>query len=232
MPRILDDTQRALLRADNVAARALVTFHMDDGDHRYCDDINDVQDPDGNIYVGASALASASDIKSGTGFSAEQVTLTIDGTRLHAAGFTDPAALFRMILELPLHNRRVDIAYGLSYIDSQQIQLVLPAYAGKINFVKVVAPQVGFESLPESQEQLPQQNLQITLDSLAIRYTWITGRTRSNADQQEIFPGDTFFQYVGDAVLNESTLYWGKKNPAIAASNNFSAAAAGAARTI
>lgn len=222
MPRILTSPQIALLRSPSVAARGLITFHMDDGDHSYCDDINDVTDGT-TTWIGASALAACSDIKSGSGFSAEQVTITIDGTRIQQSGFGDPGVLFRLILGLKLHNRRVDISYGLGYPDSSTILLVLPAYAGKINNAKVVAPNLNFANLPGGTDPPPQQNLQIILDSLAVRYTWISGRTRSNADQQEISPGDTFFQYVGNAVLNESTLYWGKKNPAIAASNTFSA---------
>lgn len=220
MARILTAPQRALLRSPSVAARALITFHMDSGDYLYCDDVNDITDGT-STWIGASALAACSDIRSSSGFSAEQVTITLDGTRMQESGFPDPAAFFQIVLGLPLHNRRVDLAYGLGYPESNTILLVLPAYAGKINNAKVVAPAINFDSLPGGSDQTPQQNLQIILDSLTVRYTWITGRTRSNADQQEIAPGDTFFQYVGDAVLNESTLYWGKKNPAIAASNSF-----------
>lgn len=219
MARPLTSDQRTLLRSDSVKARLLATFRMDDADYLYCDDVDDITDTaSGRTWIGASALAECSDIKSGSNFSAEQVTITVDGARIHASGFTDPGVLFRSILELPLHNRRVDLEYGIGYEDETELGLIIPAYAGKINHVRVVASQAPFDSLPEGVDQAPQQKLEIVLDSIAIRYSWITGRTRSNADQQEIYPGDTFFRFVGDAVLNETKLYWGKKNPTIASS--------------
>lgn len=211
MARTLNDDQRALLRAPNIKARLLTTWWMDDGTYRFTDDVNDIVFGS-DTWIGASAIASAADIKSASaGWAAESVTLTIDGTRLGQSGFTDPAAFFREILTIPLANRRVDIDLGLAYEDSQVITLVCPLYAGKINNAKVTDPRMDFG--PGSSSSRPASKLEIQLDSLAARYNWVVGRTRSHNDQLNIDPTDYFFSFVQENVLNEATLYWGKKAP-------------------
>lgn len=208
MARNLTSDQRDLLRAPELAARILTTWWMDDGVHRFCDDVYDLT-YSGDTWIGANAIASATEIRSSTsGFAAESVTLTIDGTRLSQAGLDDPAAFFQSILELPLTNRRVDIELGLMPVDQVNPTLVLPLYAGKINYPRLVD---GSRDMMSGEPV--GTKLEMVLDSLAARYQWVVGRTRSHADQQEIDPTDLFFQFVGDNIRAEQTLYWGKKGP-------------------
>lgn len=215
MAKNLTGPQRTLLRAPELKARLLSTWYMDDGTYRYCDDPYDMVYFDGVsdiTWIGASALASATDIRmSGTGFAAEPVTITIDGTRMSQIGFSDPAAFFQLILQLPLTNRRVDLAYGLSYPDSEKIGMIMPVYAGKINAPRLLDPRLNDLGSADSQ---PQTKLEITLDSLALRYQWATGRTRSHEDQLEIDSTDMFFSYVQNSLRKQATLYWGKATPA------------------
>lgn len=193
----------------------LMTFFMDDDTYYYCDDVQDVTDGV-TTWLAASALADCSDIKSGSGLSSEPLTITIDGTRVFqaSAGFIDPNELFRNILTLKLHNRRFQLDYGISALenDSGEVTLVLPGYSGLINNAKITMPSMDFGELVET-DQRPEPVLEITIDSITARYSWLTGRTRSDADQQEISTGDTFFKFVNATVQNERKLYWGKKQP-------------------
>lgn len=204
----LTTDQRNLLRASNIRVRLLSTWYMDDGTYRFCEDINDIT-IGAETWLGASALASVSDIKSGnSGMAAEPVKIVVDGVRMSQAGFTDPAEFFRTILAVPLSNRLVDLDLAVGYHDSESYILKLPLFAGKINNAKITEPAVN---LTDGKPAEP--SLEILLDSLAMRYSWVTGRTRSHQDQLDIDPTDMFFSYTHDNIRNEQLLYWGKKGP-------------------
>lgn len=209
MAQDLTTEQRALLRKPNLKARLLTTWYMDSGIVRFCDDVEDIV-YGGYTWIGASALASVSEIKaSNGGTAAEPVKIIVDGTRMYQAGFDDPAGFFRLILEEQLHNRKVDLDLAIAEHDSNTWGLVLPLYAGKINHAKIVDPDVRINS-----GENPQPNLEIVVDSLFVKLTWITQRVRSHQDQLEIDPTDMFFSFVHNNVRNEQLLYWGKKPPA------------------
>lgn len=209
MARNFSDDQRALLRSDVIRARLLTTWYMDGGTFFYCDDTQDLV-WNSNTFIGANALASATEIRSASaGWAAESVTITVDGTRLGEAGMTDPAIFFAAIFALDLSNRRVDIDLALMGEADENPVLVFPLYAGKINNAKLTDPARQVTDIGTAQ----QSKLEIVLDSLAARYQWIVGRTRTHEDQLEIDPTDLFFSYVHDNMQNEQTLYWGKKAP-------------------
>lgn len=209
MARTFTEAQKELLRSSALQARLMTTWWLDDATYRFSDDVYDFT-YGGNTWIGANALASATDIKANqSGWAAESVTLTVDGTRLYQAGFTDPAGLFRTIIDLPLTNRRVDIELGLMAIGEVNPTLVIPLYAGKINYPRIVDPPKNFERPGEATHS----KMEFVLDSLAMRYQWVVGRTRSHEDQLEIDPTDQFFSFVHDNIRNEQTLYWGKKDP-------------------
>ena len=202
----LTTDQRNLLRASNIRVRLLSTWYMDEGTFRFCEDINDIT-IGAETWVGANALASVADIKSGnSGMAAEPVKIVIDGVRMSQAGFTDPAEFFRTILEVPLSNRLVDLDLAVGYHDSETYILKLPLFAGKINNAKITEPSVN---LADGKPAEP--SLEILLDSLAMRYSWVTGRTRSHQDQLDIDPTDMFFSFVHNNIRNEQLLYWGKR---------------------
>lgn len=205
MARTLTSPEKALLRLAGFKVRFLVTFHLDSGTYRFCDDIEDVSDGS-NTYIGAAALANVSDIKGSQGLAAEGVTLVVDGARVSQSGFTDPAQLFRDILGYKLHQRRVDISLGFSELDSATLTLVIPVYAGKINNAKITDPKLSFDGNAPTESI---GNMEIALDSLAHRYGRVTGRTRSHNDQLEIDSSDMFFSFVQDMAQSKD-LYWGK----------------------
>jgi len=209
-----------LISGSALMARWLVTFTMDGPSiYRFCDDWQDLSDGT-NTYIGASALASAANIISSGPFAAESVQLVIDGVRLQQSGFTDPASFFRTILAQNLPQRRVDISMGFAAVGSTSISLVVPVYAGKINFVRIEEDQVELSSANDSGGVQSPTKLIIQLDSLAMRYQWVNNRVRSHQDQLEIDSSDYFFQFVADTIAQDRNLYWGKASPNVVTSRN------------
>jgi hypothetical protein len=215
MARTLTTDQRNLLRSDSIQMRVLFTVYLDGGTYRYCDDVVDVVDSvsAGGPYtfIGASALAEISEFKSGSNLAAESITITVDGNKIPAGAGVDPAAVLREIQSALYTQRRTKIQLGLSY-PGQPIILVMPVHSGKINHTQLTEP--GHD-LTSDEERPPQARLEIVIDSLALRYSRKTNRTRSHADQLELDATDDFFKFTVDAVLSERSLYWGKKDPNI-----------------
>lgn len=218
MARSFTSDQLALLEGGQLKARLLVTIILDSGTYYFCDDVYDLSD--GTItYIGASALISATDITSGNALSSEGCTLVIDGTRLTQTGFTDPAGLFRSILGEKYQGRRVNLALGLAPIDSQNITLIVPLYAGMVNNIKIVEDAIDFlngssSGTDPASVQPSQPQMIITLDSIARRYQRATFRTRSHNDHLQLWGGtDLFYSFVDSVVQNEKILYWGGRPP-------------------
>lgn len=205
--RAFTAAQKALLRSEHIKGNLLATFYLDEGVFRFCDDHVDLSDGT-YTYIGASALSDAAEVRSGTDLAAESTTLVVDGNRMAQAGIPDPAHVLRDIMAYLFQQRRVDYALGLSYPTSQEVSLVIPLYAGKINSIRLVDPEIDAEA-----DEPVFGRLEIVLDSLAARYSRATWRTRSQEDQHEIDPTDDFFSYTVDAVNSERQLYWGKATP-------------------
>lgn len=207
MARSLTTPQRLLLNAPSIKANVLMTMFLDSGTYRFCDNVYDMSDGT-NTYIGASALTEGADIRSGTNMSAEPVTLVIDGNRMEQYGVLDPAKIFSEMLAYLTAQRRVDLAFGLSYPEELVINMVIPIYAGKINYVRQFDSSMSLE--PGSAAQA---KFEIVLDSLASRYNRSTNRMRTHEDQLEVDPSDNFYSFVSDIASNEQTIYWGKNAP-------------------
>lgn len=203
--RGFDTYTKALLRAPSIHVRILMTFYLDQGTYRFCDDFVDVTDGT-NVWIGAGAFGSQIDIKSGRDLAAEPVTVTLDGNKMTQAGIKDPARVLSDIMGYLTTQRRVDLAFGFSYADTFAIQAIIPCAALKINNCRLVDQRLDWLSPGKGVDS----KLEIVLDSLAMRYGRTTYRTRSQADQQEIDSTDMFFAFTADAVNTERTLYWGK----------------------
>jgi hypothetical protein len=208
MARAFSTEQRTLLKASAIRARVCLTFFLDEGTYRFCDDIIDANF-EGDTYIGANPLAESIEIKSGRDLSAEPITLTLDGNKMTQAGIDDPAKVLSEILGYLHHQRRVDITLGLSYPNSPDMQMMLPMAAMKINHCRLVDEQIN----PFEVDKEVTGKLIIVMDSLASRYSRATYRTRSHADQLEIDPTDMFFSFVGNTLNQERTLYWGRRAP-------------------
>jgi hypothetical protein len=211
MARAFTSDQKALLRSPDLQVNALATFYLDEGTYRFCDDQAGFDLTDGvNTYIGANALADAAEIRGSSDLAAEQVQLLLDGNRMSQAGIADPARVLMDIMGYLTAQRRVDYAFGFRYSYSQTLNLIIPAYAGKINTVRWVDAEVDFDT--ETGARVASR-LEIVLDSLATRYSRATNRTRSQEDQLEIDPTDNFYSFTQDVAMNERTVYWGKAAP-------------------
>lgn len=206
MARNLTIDQRQLLRSHTMAVNVLATFYLDEGTYRFCDDTVDLE-YDSNIYLGANGLSSATDIRSGSDFAAEPVTLILDGNRMAQAGIEDPARVLRDIMGYLTAQRRVDLQIAFRYSYERIPGLVINAFVGKINAPKLIDGQIDIES-----DEPALAKLEIVLDSLAMRYGRATNRTRSHEDQLQIDPTDNFFSFTVDAVNRDRTLPWGKRS--------------------
>lgn len=203
--------QKTLLRSPNIKARLLVTFFLDEGTYRFCDDVIDYSDGV-NTYIGASALSDTFEVRSGSSLSAEPITIIVDGNRMAQYGITDPARVLRDMLAYLHTQRRVNCAIGFAYASENVINLSIPLAAMKINAFRLIDTKFGEESIGGNGTEATSK-LEITLDSLASRYNRAAFRMRSNDDQLEIDPTDKFFSYVSDAIASEGKLYWGKASP-------------------
>jgi hypothetical protein len=211
MARAFTAPQKALLRSPDLKVNALATFYLDQGTYRFCDDNSGFDLSDGtNTFIGANSLADTPEVRGSSALSAESVTLMLDGNRMTQAGIQDPARVLKDILGYLHQQRRVDWALGFRYSYSQIINLTIPAYAGKINSVRLIDRELDFFDEPSPRTV---SYLEIVLDSLASRYGRATNRTRSHQDQLEIDPTDNFYSHTIDVALNERTLYWGKDSP-------------------
>lgn len=218
MARALTPTQRALLQSPDIGLNVLATFYLDSGTYRFCDDVIDLYDGT-YTYLGANAIAESFEVRSASDLAAEPATLICDGNRMAQYGIADPAKILREMLEELYHQRRVDFAFGYRYTYSKDVNLVIPCYAGKINYARLVDGEIQFADDGAQENAAADARLEIVLDSLASRYNRATFRTRSHQDQLEIDPTDNFYSFTVDATLNEKTLYWGKDAPINRSSN-------------
>lgn len=210
MARALTTPQKELLRSPDLQMNALVTFFLDEGTYRFCDEQTGFDLNDGtNTWIGANALGEATEIRSSGDLQAESVTLTIDGNRMAQYGVDDPARVLRDILGYIYSQRRVDYALGFRYSYSQELNLIVPCYAGKINAARLIDKEI------EGPWEGSRTNsiLEIELDSLAGRYGRATYRTRSHEDQLEIDPTDQFYSFTVNIAVNEKSVFWGRDAP-------------------
>jgi hypothetical protein len=207
MARNLTIEQAQLLRSPQLRVNVFATFFLDEGTYRFCDDTVDLT-YDGDVYMGANGLSSATDIRSGGEYAAEPVTLILDGNRMAQYGIEDPARVLRDIMGYLTAQRRVDLDLAFRYPYERTPSLVIRGYAGKINAPRLIDGQMDMDS----EEAEPASKLEITLDSLAMRYQRMTNRTRSHPDQLLIDPTDDFFSFTADAVNRDRTLPWGKRS--------------------
>lgn len=199
----LNDEQRALLRSGAVGVRTLIDFHLDSGRQSYWDGEANAEF-EGQTYIAASEFGEVGPISMGKDLGAEGVEVKLNGTKLlEAAGGGDPAELFGTITTENYQMRRVDISFAF-FDANYQLVLLVRRFAGYIDQIRQVE-EVGNGKITSW--------LIVSLESIARRYLIRGGRTRSNDDQQEIWPGDTFFSRVAPTIAKQGTLYWGRKPP-------------------
>lgn len=210
MARAFTTAEHNLLRSPDLQVNVLATFYLDAGTYRFCDEMSGLDLYDGvDTYIGANAFAEAAEVRMSASLVAEQVTLLLDGNRMTQAGINDPARVLADIMGYLYQQRRVDYAFGFRYSYSADINMTVPAYAGKINSVRLIDKEASFGDAGESKTT---SNLEIVLDALAARYNRASNRLRAHNDQLEIDPSDNFYSHTADVAMNERIVYWGKNS--------------------
>lgn len=204
MARAFTTDQKALLREASLRATLLIDMYLDEGTFRFCDDVINYSDGT-NTYIGANPLIDGIEYKSGMNLSAEPVIIKCDANRMEQAGIDDPMSVLREMMDYLHKQRRVDWSVGFSKFNTDVVELKIPIYAGKINYVRLTDPELTLSTGDPVQGQL-----EIALDALSLRYQRATHRTRSNEDQRRYHSDDKFFDFVASASRGEINLLWGK----------------------
>ncbi len=211
MARALTTPQKALLRSPDLQISSLITFYLDEGTYRFCDEASGFDLTDGvNTWIGANSLASGIEVRGSQDLTAESVTLMLDGNRMAQYGVADPAKVLREILGYLYQQRRVDCALGFRYSYSNELNMIVPIHAGKINSARLLDKEIEG---PEAGGGVTATYLEIVLDSLAMRYRRAANRTRSHEDQLEIDPTDKFYSFTVNIAVNEKSIFWGRQAP-------------------
>lgn len=203
----LTTEQRDLLRSGNVALRTLVDFHLDSGRYSFWDG-DDIATFDGQQYLPASDFGEISAISMGQDLGAEGIEVRVNGTKLMemSPDPLDPGALFGTIGSENYQNRRFDVRFAFFHPETLELVLLIKRYAGFIDQMRQV------EDIQQDLGAVASW-LIISIESIVRRYGVRGGRTRSNDDQQAIWPGDTGYKYTGSTISTQRSRFWGRNAP-------------------
>lgn len=204
MPVPLTDEERATLASGALAIRTLVDFHFDSGRVSFWDG-DAPYTIGGQEYLPIGDYGEIGEISMGADLGAEGVELKLNGTKLieDSPDLTDPGALFGEIEDETYQMRRVDIRFAFFSTTTGALVFSVKRYAGLIDQIRQV------EELSDAMDRA-EEWLIVALESVARRYGQRNGRTRSNEDQQAIFPGDEFFLFTSPSVARQGSLTWGR----------------------
>ena len=202
----LTPAQRAALRRGAIGARALLDLYLASGRYSFWDG-DEHESINGVTYVSAGAFATVSDISYGIDLGADGIEIAFDATRLLNASPDpfDPVKLLSTINAEDYHQKRAEMRLILFDTETREQILVVRSFTGVID-------QMPIEETPG--EGGSSAILIVKLESVARRYGRRVGRTRTHEDQQEIWPGDDFFKFVGSTIAKERQIYWGRMPPA------------------
>lgn len=206
MALTLTADQIAYLRSNGVALRTLLDFYLDSGRFSFWDG-DEEWTFDATDYVPVADLVSVDAIRMGTDLGAEGVQIVLNGSKLQEASPDplDPGALFGTITTENYQQRRMEIRYAFFNALTGALLFTKRRFAGLIETIRQV------ETIDDG--GAAQSLLVVNCESIARRYGKRVGRTRSHEDQQEIWPGDTFFKFTADTVASQGDIWWGRNSP-------------------
>lgn len=206
MALALTADQITYLRSNGVAIRTLVDLYLDSGRISVWDG-DEQWTFDGTTYAAVADLVSIDAIRMGTDLGAEGVQITVNGTKLQEASPDplDPGAIFGTVTTENYQQRRMEIRYAFFNAETGALIFLKRRFAGLIETMRQV------ESIDD--DGRAQSLLVVSCESIVRRYGKRIGRTRSHEDQQEIWPGDTFFKFTADSVSSQGAIYWGRNAP-------------------
>ena len=207
MPIVLTSDQRAALQSGEIAVRTLIDFYFDSGRYSFWDGAEHL-DFDGTTYLVCGDFGEISAIKLGQDLGAEGIEIKLNGTKLleGSPSAFDPGALFGTIEAENYQNKPVVISLAFFHARTFEYIMTVPRFDGLVDQIKQTEQENEAEGRFEAV-------MIIHAESLARRYAQRGGRTRSMADQREIWPDDTFFDMTPQVVSQRGNILWGRKAP-------------------
>lgn len=202
----LTSGQRDALRSGPLALYLCVDLFLDGGTQRFWDGPENAV-ISGDSYLSIGAYAGASVVSQGADLGGNGIELTLDATKLlgAAADVSDPAYFLSTIISAGGYRQRpMRLSFSFWNADTGAHILQLRKFTGVID-------QMQIDDKPATGSGEGRALLVIKCESLTLRYGQRTGRVRSHADQQEIWPGDDFFKLCAGSVATERSLNWGHK---------------------
>lgn len=196
--------QRATLKAlPSIEHRLLASFHLDDATHRFWDDPQNhfVHPGDGRRFLAAGAIADFSGRPQSRGMTAARFTITLDGSRMLAAGVSDdPGAILRTYQTEKTRNRELDIEHAIFHPDTGAFLFSFSAIAGILTGSRFIGDFDAGTAL-----------LEIECATLSALLGRANGGVRNHQDQQRYYPGDNGLSLVNASARQELNLDWGGK---------------------
>jgi hypothetical protein len=188
---------QAALASGLYAVRTLIDAYPDEGAVRFWDDFTQLT-YDGpksgetdETYNPMGELVTIEALRSGPALSSNGVKITVDANML-----SDPSSLLTELESATWHQREIwirEVILDISRGDAHVIGVV-PVFAGLMDVM--------------DRDDSDNNKLVIQAESGARWFTRRTMRTRSDADQQELYSGDKFFEYTPTAGVVE--IAWGR----------------------
>lgn len=197
--------QKSALRSGPLALFLCVDLDLDSGTVRFWDGPENAE-IDSEDYIAIGAYAGCSSVSMGADIGGAGVELTLDATKLLAAGsdITDPAYFLSTIISDGGYRQRpMRVYFSLWNAETGAHIRQVRRFTGLID-------QMEIREEPAA-DGAGHAILKVRCESMTLRYGQRNGRVRGNEDQQEIYSGDKFFELCAGAVAMEKELRWGHK---------------------
>lgn len=207
MPIPMTAAEIAALEESEAAVRTLIDFYLPSGRYSFWDGPAHWQ-YDNTRYLACSDFGQISSITYAFDLGAEGIEMKLNGTKLQelSPDPLDPGALFGSIENENYQMRPCVIRFVFIDPRSGRVLFTKRRYLGLID-------QMMQTDEPDEESGVFNAYLVVKLESAARRYGLRGGRTRSNADQQEIWPGDEFFKFTEESAARNSDIWWGRTAP-------------------
>lgn len=181
-------------RASTVRLAFFVELQLTSGTQYLCSAIRNI-DWNGHTWGGLGALASISGIEEKTSLEAVSATVGLSGV---------PLSWRSLALQEPIRGRRANVWVGLFDENEQLIGNPTLEYSGLLD-----APQIATSAPDENGERTAEISIRVggILADFARRGR---GRRHTDADQQAMYPGDTFYSRADHiATKLAGSIPWG-----------------------
>lgn len=186
-----------LLESGNVQFRYLAKFVLTSGTYYFGNHApGELISWDSQNWYGLGNLVSISELRTSTGLTADEMTLTLDASMLAVVpeGYEDASQWLRDILQEDMINRRCELYELYEHPRTGVATSGLRKFAGPIDKTPV---------------NYQQGVLTIRVRSNRQALGWANGRTRSDADQRRVSATDGSLRHAAALAARGGTMPWG-----------------------